>query len=105
MVICIAVAFLLVTLGSVIGAGKGDWLIAGYNTASSEEKEKVNIKRLRRVVVAVLDIVAFAMLILCVLPDEIGVIVFPVVVIIVVTVGLIAANTWAKKGKNSDDTF
>lgn len=100
MVICIAVAFLLVTLGSVIGAGKGDWLIAGYNTASREEKEKININRLRKVVVIVLDVVAFAMLMFCVLPEEIAVIAFSIVVIIVVAVGLIVANTWAKKGSH-----
>ena len=31
----------------IIAFGKGDDLIAGYNTASKEEKEMVNVKRLR----------------------------------------------------------
>lgn len=34
-------------IGVVILMGKGDWLIAGYNTASKEEKKTVNIRRLR----------------------------------------------------------
>ena len=31
----------------IIAFGKGDDFIAGYNTASKEEKEMVNVKRLR----------------------------------------------------------
>lgn len=38
----IAIAFIF--LGLVIGLGKQYWLIAGYNTASKEEKAKVNIE-------------------------------------------------------------
>lgn len=40
-------------LGMVILSGKGDNLIAGYNTASEEERRKVNIKRLRMVVAGI----------------------------------------------------
>jgi len=43
--IIIALFFALISI--VIAIGKGDWLIAGYNTSSKEEKKKVNIKRLR----------------------------------------------------------
>ena len=41
----IASIFFLMSI--IIAIGKGDWLIAGYNTSSKEEKQKVNIKRLR----------------------------------------------------------
>ena len=41
------IALISVLMSIVIAIGKGDWLIAGYNTSSKEEKEKVNIKRLR----------------------------------------------------------
>lgn len=37
----------------LIAFGRGDWLIAGYNTASKEDKAKVNIKRLRLLMVYV----------------------------------------------------
>lgn len=39
----------VVAMAIVIARGKGDGLIAGYNTASKEKKDKVNIKRLRLV--------------------------------------------------------
>ncbi len=47
MIVQSIIAAILVVIGVIILAGKGDMLIAGYNTASEEEKEKVNIKRLR----------------------------------------------------------
>ena len=43
--VCLAIVFFII--GLVILIGKGDWLIAGYNTASEEERKKVNIVRLR----------------------------------------------------------
>ncbi len=36
----------LVICGIIFAFGKGDFLIAGYNTASKKEKEKYNKKRL-----------------------------------------------------------
>lgn len=44
-IVCLAIVFFII--GIVILIGKGDWLIAGYNTASEEERKKVNIVRLR----------------------------------------------------------
>lgn len=44
-IVCLAIVFFII--GIVILIGKGDWLIAGYNTASDEERKKVNIVRLR----------------------------------------------------------
>jgi len=43
------VIFVLVTFSILILCGKGDSLIAGYNTASAEEKAEYDIKRLRKV--------------------------------------------------------
>ena len=48
------IALMMVALAFVILKGKGDGLIAGYNTASKEEQEKYNIKRLRIVVAAMI---------------------------------------------------
>lgn len=39
-------AVLLVILGLVLLSGRGAFLIAGYNTASKEEKEKIDEKKL-----------------------------------------------------------
>ena len=42
----VGLAIVFFIIGIVILIGKGDWLIAGYNTASVEERKKVNIVRL-----------------------------------------------------------
>ena len=41
------IAVALFVLGILVAAGKADRWIAGYNTASEEERAKVNIKRVR----------------------------------------------------------
>ncbi|MBO5698598.1 MAG: DUF3784 domain-containing protein [Bacteroidaceae bacterium] len=80
----------------VIYLGKGDWLIAGYNTASQEQREKYNIKRVR-IVVSVLMVLAalfvFSMLYIPVHLTGIATLVF----VSVTLVGVVLANTWAKK--------
>ena len=43
----VGLAIVFFIIGILILIGKGDWLIAGYNTASEEERKKVNIVRLR----------------------------------------------------------
>ena len=57
------IAAALVAMGIIILVGKGDNLIAGYNTASRAEKEKVNLKRLR----LLMGITLFVIALLCVL--------------------------------------
>ena len=49
---------LLAVLGLVLRAGKGAFLIAGYNTASKEEKEKTDEKKLCKAVGTLLLILA-----------------------------------------------
>lgn len=44
------VVFLFAVISIVLMMGKGSFLIAGFNTASKEEKEKYKIKRLCQVV-------------------------------------------------------
>lgn len=46
MIILIILTLLLFALGIAFLRGKGTFLIAGYNTASPEEKEKINLKKL-----------------------------------------------------------
>ena len=45
-VVFIAIAVLFIVLGIVFASGKGANLIAGYNTASPEEKAKIDEKKL-----------------------------------------------------------
>ena len=92
----IAVLFLVFAIVFLIG--KGDKLIAGYNTASEEEKRKVDIHKLRILMAIISVITAGYVSILPVIGDNpqdqmVGVFVFFAITILFV----ILANTWAKK--------
>ena len=92
----IAVLFLVFAI--VFLMGKGDKLIAGYNTASEEERAKVNIRRLRFLMAILSVITAGYVSILPIIGDNpqdqmVGVFVFFAITILFV----ILANTWAKK--------
>ena len=92
----IAVLFLVFAI--VFLMGKGDKLIAGYNTASEEERAKVNIKRLRILMAIISVITAGYVSILPIIGDNpqdqmVGMFVFFAITIIFV----ILANTWAKR--------
>ena len=97
MIILIIVAAILVIMGVAILTGKGDNLIAGYNTASKEERAKYNIKRLRGLMGGLL--IALAPMTFLLLGEETMVatgafVAFTFVLCIIVVV---LANTWAKK--------
>ena len=47
LIITSAIGLIIFIMGIIIIIGKGDRLIAGYNTADEEEKQKYNIKRVR----------------------------------------------------------
>ncbi|MGL6197588.1 MAG: DUF3784 domain-containing protein [Lachnospiraceae bacterium] len=51
-------ALLLALIALLIGIGKGDWLISGYNTASAKDRAKYNIRTLRRILSIGLGITA-----------------------------------------------
>lgn len=93
----IILAIILVVMAIVILAGKGDWMIAGYNTASKEEKETVNIKRLRLILGILLLIIAPLLFMLGDHSDKTTGLIFAGIVIVLTTVAVILANTWAKK--------
>ena len=97
MIVQIIIALFLVVLGVIVLTGKGDMLIAGYNTASKEEKEKVNIKRLRLLVGGLIVVIAP----LCFILDDTnnvksGLIFIGIVVVLTLSV-VVLANTWAMK--------
>ena len=93
----IVLAVILVVMAIVILAGKGDWLIACYNTASKEDKETVNVKRLRLIVGLLLLVIAPMLFMLGDHGDKTIGLIFAGIVIVITTVALILANTWAKK--------
>ena len=87
-------------IGIFILSGWGDSLIAGYNTASKEEQQKYDIKRLRLVVALILFIVSIVILFPFFLGKEdnaMAHILTTVVCVIVAFIGLVLANTWCKK--------
>lgn len=89
---------LLWGLAIVIGSGKANFLIAGYNTASKEEKEKIDKKKLSRFMGKFLFILGAIQLILPIteiLKIEYDGLVFSVsVIFILVTLGgVIYMNT------------
>ena len=99
MVSAIITTIILLPILLLIVAGKGDALIAGYNTASTEERASYNIKRLRGLVAALLLVVVLAFwLPLIVGCNRNGVFLTTLPVTLVAAfVTIILANTWAKK--------
>jgi len=95
MVIVYIFAALFLIMGILIIIGKGDKLIAGYNTASEEERAAYNIKRLRTLVGGLLVVLAPMMFLLGQesMAASFSFVAFTLVACIVV---VILANTWAK---------
>lgn len=89
----LAVLFLVLAL--VVYFGKGDWLIAGYNTASEKERAQYNIKRLRLIITLLMLLSAVFVVVLLYFPS-ISIIATPIFVVITF-IGVVLANTWAKK--------
>ena len=97
-IIFVPIALMLLALAFVILKGKGDGLIAGYNTASKEEQEKYNIKRLRIVVATMILFVPAMIMVAACFDDITGITLdFLPVLLIGVAVGIILVFTWCKK--------
>ena len=97
MVSAIITTIILFPMLLLIVAGKGDALIAGYNTASAEERARCNVKRLRGLVATLLLVVVIAFwLPIIVGATKNGVFVITMPVTAIVTV--ILANSWAERG-------
>ena len=88
-------AVLFLVLAIVVYFGKGDWLIAGYNTASEKERAQYNIKRLRLIITLLMLLSAVFVVVLLHFPS-ISIIATPIFVVITL-IGVVLANTWAKK--------
>lgn len=97
MIVLIIVAAILVIMGIIILIGKGDNLIAGYNTASKEERSQYNIKRLRGLIGGILVVLAPMMLLLLREESLAATFSFVALTFVLCIVVMILANTWAKK--------
>ena len=98
MIPSIVFSILFIVLAIILLMGKGDKLIAGYNTASEEEREKVDIKRLRIVMAILMVITAAFCAILPLMGNNMTSQLAATGIFITITiVGVIIANTWAKK--------
>jgi len=97
MINAIFTTIVLTPLFILILSGRGDNLIAGYNTASKEEREQFNIKRLRLVISVMILIVIIAFWIPILLGNQRSIIHVSIALIPVCFIGIILANTWAKK--------
>lgn len=98
MIVSIALAVVFLVLAVIFLMGKGDKLIAGYNTASEEEKRKVDIHRLR----IIMTIVSVITAVFCFVQPFLGSdpqvhLASGVIFFLVLMIFIILANTWAMK--------
>jgi drug/metabolite transporter (DMT)-like permease len=98
MIFLVIMSIIFIILAVIFLMGKGDKLIAGYNTASEEEKSKVNIKRLRLLMAIICVITAGFLSIQPIIESNRATQMGAFFAFILVTmVFIILANTWAKK--------
>ena len=90
-------SILFVPLILLILSGRGDNLIAGYNTASEKEREQFNMKRLRMVIGGILFLTIIAFWIPVLIGNQKFIIPMTIALIPICFIGIILANTWAKK--------
>ena len=98
MIPSIIFAALFIVLAIIFLMGKGDMLIAGYNTASEEERKEVNIHRLRLLMTIICVITAVFCSLLPFIGENVEITLGATLAFIIVTFAfVILANTWAKK--------
>ena len=91
----ILAAVLVIVLGVIVGMGKGDFLISGYNTASETKRESFNIIRLRMLTMSVCVVIGVLLMICAFVPSF-----YPamtVISIIAAIADVVLMNTWAKR--------
>ena len=91
----LAVVFII--LGIIVLVGKGDWMIAGFNTASEEQKSKYDIKKLRLLVGLLLILVAPVGFLLELGDPRSTSLISLIVIGGLCVIVVVLANTWAKK--------
>lgn len=98
MLVKIFIAAILSIMGLIILSGKGDMLIAGYNTASKEERERVNIKRLRLLMGGFMMVLALLAFLLIEEESLMSIMGFGAITLVLAFIVIALANSsWAKK--------
>ncbi len=92
------IAALFIVLAVIFLMGKGDKLIAGYNTLSEEERKEVNIHRLR-ILMAIVSVITacFCTLLSFIGEDRENALTAGFFFMVITIIIVILANTWAKK--------
>ena len=91
----ILAAVVVIVLGIIVGLGKGDFLISGYNTASKAKRESFNITRLRMLTMCVCIVIGILLIISVFVPSF-----YPVMATIAIAAAIadvVLMNTWAKR--------
>lgn len=91
----ILAATIVIVLGVIVGLGKGDFLISGYNTASPAKRESFNITRLRMLTMCVCVVIGILLIISAFVSSF-----YPVMTAIAIAVAVadvVLMNTWAKR--------
>ena len=91
-ILLLIISLIVFVLAIIILTGKGDNLIAGYNTSTKEEKERYNIRRVRICIGGMLLILSSIMLLFA---DNYIILIAVVPPLSILSI--ILANTWAKK--------
>ncbi|MBQ3521348.1 MAG: DUF3784 domain-containing protein [Bacteroidales bacterium] len=91
-ILLLIISLIVFVLAIIILTGKGDNLIAGYNTSTKEEKKTYNIKRVRICIGGMLLILTPIMLLFA---DNFVALIAIVPPLSILSV--ILTNTWAKK--------
>lgn len=91
-IINLIISLIVLVLAIIILMGKGDNLIAGYNTSTKEERGAYNIRRVRICIGGMLLILSPIILLFA---DNF--IVLIIIVPLLSIFSIVMANTWAKK--------
>lgn len=96
-IITSCVAFFCFILAFIFYKGKGDFLIAGYNTMPEKERKKVNIHRLRLLMTIISILSGVFCIIFPFIPNKNSQYIVLTIFIAIIFFFIIIANTWAKK--------
>ena len=99
MIILIIIAAFLAIMGIIVLIGKGDNLIAGYNTASKAEREQYDIKRIRGLIGGLLVVLAPMTVLMLKEETMTATWSFVALTFVLAIIVVVLANTWAKKKK------
>ena len=88
---------IFVVTGIILLTGKGSWLIAGYNTANKEDKEKYNEKKLCRSMGIMFLLISVIIVAMCIINTDEFAIAMIIPIIVIIVLGIIYINKFCYK--------